>query len=691
MKKLLLKTLLLLFCMLAGATSAWATDEEYYTFTTAASGGNNAYGSTYDVTISGLDWNVPGNQYADGGLRIGGKGGKNASSVSTYDRIITGKSKMGAAITKITFNHGGVSNANCVVNSVTLTVASKSDFSDGVDYELTPSFSVSTNGSFDFKPTSPATEWDKDSYYKFTINQTITGSSNYFLLVKSIVFYKDGGGGGSDPSISASNVNIAQDATNGSIAYTLANATGNVSAVVTSGDWLTLGEITASAVPFTCSANTGAERTAQVTLSFTGATDKVVTITQAAKTVTKPEFNLDGGSYMQGTNITISSAGNTVYYNLTTDGSTPATPTNASTEYTAPIVLGSGTTKITAIAYDTYGNASSTTTRTYTGIALASLPFSWTGTSSAGKSDLGNKTGVALSLGSDYATSNAPYRLKFDDAGKYVIIYTDTKPETVYFTAKLLGGKADTGSKIKVQGSDDGITFTDIEEFTMKGAANATFEFATSNAFAATHRAVKLVMSSKDVNVGVGTICVNCIPITPAKTYTTLTSAYALDFTSVSSNLKAFIATEISAGKVQMTQVNKVPANTGLVLKATTPGSAVNVPVFDGTSADDVSENKMVGSATETTAIAANGGYILKDGVFQPATAGTLAAGKAYLAIAASGVHALTMSFDEEDGIYQIEDGKLNIENAIFDLSGRRVQKPTKGLYIVNGKKYIKK
>lgn len=122
-------------------------------------------------------------------------------------------------------------------------------------------------------------------------------------------------GGGSTPSISANDVNIAYDATNGSIAYTLNNATGNVSASVTTGDWLTLGEITASAVPFTCSANTGAERTSTVTLSFTGADDKIVTVTQAAKptyTVTYYPNGSTGGSvptdantYPAGSTVTV--------------------------------------------------------------------------------------------------------------------------------------------------------------------------------------------------------------------------------------------------------------------------------------------------------------------------------------------------------------------------------------------------
>ena len=181
------------------------------------------------------------------------------------------------------------------------------------------------------------------------------------------------------------------------------------------------------------------------------------------------------------------------------------------------------------------------------------------------------------------------------------------------------------------------------------------------------------------------------IELTPAKTYTTLTSAKNLDFTG--SDIKAYIVEDDDAtdGKITMTQVNKVPAGTGLVLKATTPGTAVNVPVFDGTGADDVTANKMVGSATATTAVEANGGYILKDGEFHPATAGTLAAGKAYLKIAvANGNAPLAIDFDETTGVKSIEHGTLNIEH-FYDLQGRKVAQPTKGLYIVNGRKVVVK
>lgn len=48
------------------------------------------------------------------------------------------------------------------------------------------------------------------------------------------------------------------------------------------------------------------------------------------------------------------------------------------------------------------------------------------------------------------------------------------------------------------------------------------------------------------------------------------------------------------------------------------------------------------------------------------------------------------MSFDDETtAVRGIENGELRVENSYYDLQGRRVVQPTKGLYIVNGKKLI--
>ncbi len=678
-QKSLLKTMLLLFALIAGSSSVWATDYSY-TFT------SSVWSAAGAKTLNGVSWTMAGTGGSYFGYD-GTKGQQFGSGSNPYSALSLTTSGISGTITSVAVNTSG---ASSISGTVAVSV-------DGNDFECDSKTTASL--------TSSATSYTFTGSASGNIVISWKQTSSKAIYVKSItVTYSTGSS--SDPSISlgTTTVNAPETAVSTtSIEVTYNNLTNydadvifyesdGTTAATYDHSWLTA-EINATTnnLDYSIAANTGAARTAYLRVYAVGdegdAESSLITITQAAKSVAAPTFDPEGGSYMQGTNITISSAGNTIYYTLTTDGSTPGNPTNASTEYTAPIVLGSGTTKIKAIAYDTYGNASSVVTRTYTGIALASLPFSWTGTSSAGKAQLAEETGVVVNLGNDYAASNAPYRLKFDDAGKNVIIYTNEKPENVYFTAKLFNA-ASTGSKIKVQGSADGITFDDIEEFTIKGSANETFEFTTSNAFAATHRAVKLTMSSKDQNVGVGTICVSCIPLKPAKTYTTLTSAYALDFTGLA-GLEAYIATSVSAGSVQLTQVNKVPANTGLVLKATTPGSAVNVPVFDGTGADDVSANKMAGSATATTAVAADAGYILKDGVFQPSSGGDLPAGKAYLNIAVS-APTLTLDFGGTTGIKSVDNGQVTVDS-YYNLAGQRVAQPTKGLYIVNGKTVILK
>ena len=69
-----------------------------------------------------------------------------------------------------------------------------------------------------------------------------------------------------------------------------------------------------------------------------------------------------------------------------------------------------------------------------------------------------------------------------------------------------------------------------------------------------------------------------------------------------------------------------------------------------------------------------------------------LSANRAYLNTSGNEVKGFMISFDvdEETAINSIENGKLKIENeAVYDLSGRRIAKPTRGLYIVNGKKVV--
>ena len=250
---------------------------------------------------------------------------------------------------------------------------------------------------------------------------------------------------------------------------------------------------------------------------------------------------------------------------------------------------------------------------------------------------------------------------------------TNISPTSIALTANT--GIHDS-SPFTLTGTPSSSDFYKVITFTTALAAETEFTFTTST----TKRFVIWGVNSQEEAT-----------ITPATEYSTLTSAKNLDFTNVS-NLKAYIATSVAGSSVNMTQVNIVPANTGLVLKATTTGSGIQVPVWYSSSdgVDDVSSNKMAGSAAATTSVAANAGYILKSGVFQPSSGGSLPAGKAYLDIAVGGAHPLEMNFEDGEvtSVKQIETISQNT-GEYYNLAGQRVAQPTKGLYIVNGKKVV--
>lgn len=671
MKKPLLIKSLLLLCALMVGNVAWAQTTVKDELTASDFAATSTTYTDFSNVSKTSDAVYAGNSAKDASGNI------QLRSKNSNSGIVSTTSSGTVKSVKITVGSG--SNTIDVYGSNTAYTAASDLYGDKKGTKIG---SLSETGTITF----PA-----ETDYKYVGIRSYNGA--IYLSSIEITWNTSGGGGGS--SVDAPSFSPIAGAVDAGTTVTLTQAAADQIRYTTDGadPTKTTGTVYSTPIEITTATTIKA-------IAIKG--DDVSSVATAVYTinVASPTFNLEGGSsYMQGTNITITSAGNTIYYNLTTDGSTPGNPTNASTEYTAPIVLGSGKTIIKAIAYDTYGNASSVVTRTYTGIETASLPFSWTGTSSAGKADLENQTGVVLSLASDYAASNAPYRLKFDDAGKNVTIYTDAKPENVYFTAKLFNA-ASTGSKMKVQGSDDGITFTDIEEFTIKGAANATFEFTTSNAFAATHRAVKLVMSSKDQNVAVGSIIISsAIPVTITDAdYATFVSDKKTDF--AGTGITAYTA-KVNGNSVTLTSIEKVPANTPVVVHKDVEETTIfNVSV---TTADiaAVSENDLC--VSDGTNAVGDNVYVLGNtngiGFYKWTSNNSLSAGKVYLNVPAMNAPAgsrdyLTFAFEDQAtgvGASLMNSEKCKVNSAIFDLQGRRVVNPTKGLYIVNGKKVIVK
>lgn len=655
----LLKTTLLLCALIVGSLSGWA-DTSIVTASKVSNTSETWTGS------AGESWSV---------VVSGGAVAQNVTN--SYAQIGTGTKPS----TSVTFSTSGISGTitSIVVNCASKSGSAKANVTVGGDAfdtqnQSTPSWSSSKGGNVTFSGNASG-----------EIVVTLSGSSGATYIKSITVTYTSSGG--SVNTVDAPTFSLDAGA-------------------ITAGTTISLTQASADEIRYTLDGSNPTKTTGTVyssPIEITTATtikaiaiedDDVSSVATAAYTikVATPTFNLESGNdkyYLEGSTFTMSASSNTIYYNLTTDGSTPADPTLSSTEYSGPISI-TGTTKIKAISVDSYGNASNVVTRTYTGVTPTTLPFSWTGSSSEGKDELRKLTGVALSLASDYAASNAPYRLKFDGESKFVTIFTDVKPYFVSFSAKLFNATT-TGSKLTVQESVDGKEFSDVEEFTINGSANSTFSFTTTNSFDTNTRVVRLVLSEKDQNVGVGTIVVTkaeSITISAAG-WATYSSSNALDFTGITA-LTAYTAT-MDGSAVKFNKVTgKVPANTGLLVR----GETANVPVC--ASAEAV-QNLLVGVTSEKVETANTVFVLMKGskgiGFYKNTNDFTLRANSAYLRaedVEGSTARAFIALDDETTGIADVKAVKEDAES-IFDLQGRKIAKPTKGLYIVNGKKVVVK
>ena len=178
---------------------------------------------------------------------------------------------------------------------------------------------------------------------------------------------------------------------------------------------------------------------------------------------------------------------------------------------------------------------------------------------------------------------------------------------------------------------------------------------------------------------------------------TTMVTPTALDFTN--STISAYIATAVNAGAITFKRVYKVPKDTPLLLMAnnTTPMTEV-VAELDG-EAEDVSNNLMKGSATESTDLVSdeNTKYYVygthdKKAAFYYASSMKSQDGKVYLELTtaqAGAARFLDAIFDGTTGISEVRSKMEAVSGVYYNLAGLRIDNPTKGIYIVNGQKVV--
>ena len=179
----------------------------------------------------------------------------------------------------------------------------------------------------------------------------------------------------------------------------------------------------------------------------------------------------------------------------------------------------------------------------------------------------------------------------------------------------------------------------------------------------------------------------------------TYASSFDLDFSAVV-GLEAYIATKGSES-ITLTKKDVIPAGKGMLLRATGGGDKTySIPTTTATNAqrEDVSENLFVRGKGATMSSGANGvyGYILNvvdnEVGFYLANSQFVATNRSYLRIVNSNytVSRIDLNFEGAAGINTVNDEGIKI-NGYYNLNGQRVDSPTKGLYIVNGKKLVMK
>ena len=186
--------------------------------------------------------------------------------------------------------------------------------------------------------------------------------------------------------------------------------------------------------------------------------------------------------------------------------------------------------------------------------------------------------------------------------------------------------------------------------------------------------------------------------ITLNKEWTTLTSAYNLDFSSVE-GLTAYTAkyNEVNDA-VALTQVKKVKAGTGLILKGEAGTYTLPILASNEDGLETVTGNQLVGCVDALWSTGRDNDYFLSNGKFVKSNNnGWVLPGKSYLYI--EGVRHTNNSEsplrvyvdNTATAINGITNNPVVKDEAYYNLQGVKVQRPQHGVFIHNGKKVVLK
>ena len=776
-KTFLLKTMLLLFALIAGVSGSWATDVTFKFGT----GNTCDVSSTNAVTKDGVT------------VQITKNGATNDPNFqSGHVRLQAGN--------KMTIS------CNQVITKVVFTYTAN-QYAD----ELSTSGCFNT-GSYSYSSSSTTGTWTGST----TNLEIVNRASTQTRFSQIVVTYA------SAPVINATSpVNYAADITTGEIPYTISSPVSGKSLNATSDDaWISNISVGSDKVTFNMTENEGEARTGTITLSYEGATSKDITINQAAA-VTKYTVTIEtptngtlvvqragvnvvsGSKIPDGTTLDIIVTPNTGYkkrnwqavdastHTITSDNNTTYTinghdvtfkanfdpleqytytwNVNGSTVKSETLYEGEdvffpdvadmggkafyGWVTTSTVNPDevpsivTTSNVTATANTTYYAVfadkddatSIATL------TESEIKSNFSND---AMAYGDDpksytdntdgitwtakaYATEDAPWiQLRKNDVVAYLRIKASKNISNVKLTLSNAGTTGTdaidwsknsnfTGKVLILSSASAGATEGDLattETQNIKGDVSVSLTTTADDIYVQTTTGARIW----GVEVTYGTITysnysTSFLPFTISEAatdgtlfYTTFSSAYPFE---VPEEIKGefFEVSEISVenGKLNVVSYEEgdvVPANTGVMVASTAAGNySFNVSSNEGESyleglnyllptGNGITAEQMAKDGFKFYALTKSGGklgfwYVVEGG----AAFDYNVANRAYLAVPTSALgpsSAIGFGFDDETtGIQNIE--RTINDNRYYTLDGRRVAEPTKGIYIINGKKVV--
>lgn len=279
-----------------------------------------------------------------------------------------------------------------------------------------------------------------------------------------------------------------------------------------------------------------------------------------------------------------------------------------------------------------------------------------------------------------------------------ILAFSDSEPTAEAgkaFTAPTLTATADgqtvTGLTFTYSSSDTSVATVDDSGAVTIVAAGET----TITASFAGNDSYNEASASYTLTVSQPVVVVETVPATikAGMAYATFCSDRPLDFSGVKS-LKAFIATEVADGEVKLQQVvGTVAARTGLVIK----GESAEIPVatadgetFNGNLLEAVVDEDYSASGADVYVLTVIDGIVTFGQAFvYPAL---VPKGHAYLRLASGArLRSLAISDSETMGIAAVADTDNAKDGKVYNLAGQLVSRPASGLYIVNGKKLIRR